>query len=85
MLVEHKGVCATIGGLRVDTVDTAGAGDTFVGLLAVGLAEGRDLATSVKRANVAAAIACFQNGAQAGMPRLPEIEAALTRNSSRES
>jgi ribokinase len=83
MLVDHTGSSLTVDGFHIDAIDTTGAGDTFVGLLAVGLAEGRDLAASVKRANVAAAIACCQNGAQAGMPRLSEIEAALARDLSK--
>lgn len=57
----------------VEPVDTTGAGDTFVGLLAVGLAEGRALAPALRRACHGASLACQVPGAQAGMPRAADL------------
>jgi ribokinase len=63
----------TIGAFRVDAVDTVGAGDTFVGALAVALAAGIPAAEAVRAAAAAAATAATRPGAQAGMPRPADI------------
>ena len=62
-----------IGAFRVDAVDTVGAGDTFVGALAVALAAGIPAAEAVRAAAAAAATAATRPGAQAGMPRPADI------------
>ncbi|MET0744137.1 MAG: ribokinase [Microvirga sp.] len=54
-------------------VDTTGAGDTFVGVLAVELAEGSGLAEAMGRACRAASLSCLKAGAQAGMPTRADI------------
>ena len=63
----------TIGAFRVDAVDTVGAGDTFVGALAVALAAGIPAAEAVRAAAAAGATAATRPGAQAGMPRPADI------------
>jgi ribokinase len=50
--------------LPVEVVDTAGAGDAFVGVLAAELSRGRDLASAVRAATVAGAAAVGSHGAQ---------------------
>jgi ribokinase len=62
---------------RVDAIDTVGAGDTFVGVLAADLAVGRGLDEAVRRAVVAAALSTMRQGARGGMPTSAELEAAL--------
>ena len=57
----------------VETVDTTGAGDTFTGYLAAGLARGAPLAQSVAEAVRAAALAVTRRGAQPGIPRRSEL------------
>ena len=64
---------ATISAFRVDAVDTVGAGDTFVGALAVTLAAGVPAAEAVRAAVAAGATAATRPGAQAGMPRPADI------------
>ncbi len=64
---------ATISAFRVDAVDTVGAGDTFVGALAVALAAGIPAAEAVRAAAAAGATAATRPGAQAGMPRPADI------------
>ena len=54
--------------LPVEPVDTTGAGDTFVGILAAGLAEALPFETALERACVGASLACLTLGAQDGMP-----------------
>ena len=61
---------------RVKAVDTVGAGDTFVGALAVALAAGVPPPEAVRAAAAAGATAATRPGAQAGMPRPDDILAA---------
>ena len=63
--------------LPIVPVDTVGAGDTFCGYLAAGLAEGLALETAMRRAAAAASIACLKPGAQPAIPWRAEVEAAL--------
>lgn len=63
----------------VDAKDTTGAGDTFCGVLAVGLVEGKPFGDCIRFASAASAI-CVQNiGAQPSIPHRPEIETFLTK------
>ena len=64
-------------GAPVEVVDATGAGDTFSGVLAAWLAEGRSLDDAVLAANAAAAISVTRPGARGGMPVRAQIEAAL--------
>ena len=58
---------------RVTVVDTVGAGDTFVGYLAAGLARGASAGESVAEAVRAASFAVTRRGAQPGIPRHSEV------------
>jgi ribokinase len=66
----------TIDGFPVHPVDTVGAGDTFVGALAVALAAGVPPPEAMRAAAAAGATAVTRPGAQAGMPRPADILAA---------
>jgi ribokinase len=68
--------------LPIDAVDTTGAGDTFVGVLAAALDAGSSLELALRRASAGAGLACLAHGAQSAMPALAEIDAALRRLSS---
>ncbi len=59
----------------VEALDPTGAGDVFIGSLAVFMVEGLPLREAVCRANVAAALSVTRLGTQAAMPRRAEIEA----------
>jgi ribokinase len=63
--------------LPVEPVDTVGAGDTFCGYLAAGLAEGRPLESALALASAAGSLACIKSGAQPSIPRRAEVEAAM--------
>ena len=85
-----KGLFATDGAddraldaFPVEAVDTVGAGDTFCGVLAAALDAGADLADGLRRASVAAALACTRPGAQTAIPFAAQIEAALARDARR--
>ncbi len=57
----------------VKAIDTVGAGDTFVGGLVTGLAEGMTAADAVRLGQAAASIAVSRSGVQSAMPRRDEI------------
>jgi ribokinase len=66
-----------IAALSITPVDTTGAGDAFVGVLAAGLDQGHELTAALARASVAAGLACTKVGAQTSQPTAAEIEARL--------
>jgi ribokinase len=63
--------------LPIVPIDTTGAGDTFVGVLAAGLDLGAPIETALRRACVAAGLACLARGAQTAMPDAAAIDAAM--------
>ena len=65
-----------IAGFHVDAVDTVGAGDTFVGALAVAVAAGVTAPDAVRAAAAAGAAAVTRHGAQTAMPRPADVLAA---------
>jgi ribokinase len=65
--------------LAIEPVDTTGAGDTFVGVLAAGLDRGLPLPSALRHASAAAALACLAPGAQSATPDRAAIEAAVAR------
>ncbi len=62
----------------VDAVDPTGAGDAFIGALALFLGEGRSLEEAVRRAAAAAALSVTKVGTQVSFPRRGELEEFLT-------
>jgi len=74
-LAESDGSSHIMEAFRVDAVDTVGAGDTFVGALAVALAAGLPPAEAVRAAAAAGATATTRHGAQAGMPSPGDVVA----------
>ncbi|MGW2829209.1 ribokinase [Streptomyces sp. NPDC001286] len=63
---------------QVTTVDSAGAGDTFVGALATALGEERPIREALRWAAAASALSVQRPGASAPMPYRSEIEAQYT-------
>jgi ribokinase len=64
--------------LPVRAVDASGAGDAFIGSLAVFLVEGLSLREAARRANFAAALSVTRPGTQASFPTRAEVEARLS-------
>jgi ribokinase len=79
--VTGEGRSLAVRALAVDPVDTVGAGDTFVGYLAAGLDAGVPLELAMRRAAVAASLACTRPGAQPAIPQVAEVDAALSSGS----
>jgi ribokinase len=65
--------------IPVQTVDATGAGDAFVGALAMRMSGGSDLVAAAIFANAAAALATTKLGAQASLPTYEEVEDLLKR------
>jgi ribokinase len=63
--------------LPIVPIDTTGAGDTFVGVLAAALDAGAALEIGLRRASAAAGLACLARGAQSSMPDAAAIEQAV--------
>lgn len=72
-----SGVVRTLPAPRVEVVDTLGAGDTFHGALALGLAEGMSVEAAGRFACAAAALKCTCFGGRAGTPTRAEVTAFL--------
>jgi ribokinase len=68
---------------QVNAVDTTGAGDAFIGSLAVFLAEGAAEKEAVARANLYAALSTTRVGTQKSFPKRADFEAEWTRRGSR--
>ncbi|WP_367716324.1 ribokinase [Nitratireductor sp. GISD-1A_MAKvit] len=64
--------------MKITPVDTVGAGDTFCGYLAAGLAEGLELEAALRQATAAGALACLKSGAQPAIPLRRDVEAATS-------
>ena len=62
---------------KVNAIDTVGAGDCFIGVLASMLSQGESILNAVKFSTVAASIAVTRKGAQESMPFLNEIRKQL--------
>jgi len=64
-------------GLKIEPVDTVGAGDTFCGYLAASLDAGLPFDKALRRAAVAGSLACLKAGAQPSIPTASEVDTAL--------
>ena len=71
------GEAISVPAMKVTPVDTVGAGDTFVGYLAAGLEAALSLEQSMRRAAVAASLACLKPGAQPAIPIAAEVDKAI--------
>ncbi len=79
LLVPADGPALAVAAAAVQPVDTTGAGDTFNGALAAGLADGRRLADAAVLAVAAAGLSTTRRGARGGMPTAVELGAFMQR------
>jgi ribokinase len=70
----------TVPAPQVTAVDSTGAGDTFVGTLAVALVEGREMPEALVWASAAAALSVQRPGASSSMPYRSEIDAQAAQH-----
>ena len=76
LVADGDGLTA-VPALPIEPVDTVGAGDTFCGYLAASLQRGDTLTVAVRRAAVAASLACLGHGAQPAIPAAAEVDKYL--------
>ena len=72
-LIYDGSMIMRVDACKVEAVDTTAAGDTYSGVLASVIAEGKSLIEAVREANVAAAISVTRMGAQPAAPTRAEI------------
>jgi ribokinase len=72
---HSDGLNETVEAEPIQPLDTTGAGDTFVGILASGLDETLPLTAALRRACYGASLACLTYGAQAGIPTREQLGA----------
>lgn len=73
----RSGERVEVAAAQVDVRDTTAAGDTFAGVLAVALGEGRPMPEALRWATAAAGLSVQREGASPSMPARAEIEEAL--------
>ncbi|MER9869830.1 ribokinase [Mesorhizobium sp. M0136] len=66
--------------LQITPLDTVGAGDTFCGYFAAGLAAGLSLDQALARAAAAGSLACLKAGAQPAIPLARDVDVALQKS-----
>lgn len=74
---EPNGALWRIGALKVDAVDTTGAGDAYCGVFAASLKMGYGFTASMMRASVGGSLACTKMGAQSALPIEADIDKHL--------
>lgn len=72
--IHTKDSSSHVEAVKVNAIDTVGAGDTFVAAFAVAYCSGAELLDAVRFANHAAAFATTRKGAQSSFPKLEELE-----------
>ena len=65
-------------GLKIEPVDTVGAGDTFCGYFAAALDRGLKFEVALRRAAIAGSLACMKAGAQPSIPFDRDVRKHLT-------
>jgi ribokinase len=77
LMAESGGALWTAAPLKINPVDTTGAGDAFCGILTAALDAGAEPAEALHRASVGASLACMALGAQESLPTAEAIDARL--------
>lgn len=77
VIAAEGGLLHRTKGLKIEPVDTVGAGDTFCGYLTASLDAGLDFDDALRRAAVAGSLACLKAGAQPSIPLAAEVTASL--------
>jgi ribokinase len=79
VMAMHEGMMHKAKALPVTPVDTTGAGDCFVGVLAAGLDSGLAFGDALERAAAAGSLACTVVGTTPSFPISRQIDEAMAR------
>jgi ribokinase len=79
LAILRDGIRIEVPALAIEPIDTTGAGDTFVGVLAAALDLGSTLEAALHRASAAAGLTCLARGTQTAMPDGAAIATAVGR------
>lgn len=79
LVAERARESVRVPAIRVEAVDTTGAGDTFCGVLAAGLARGLALPDAARVASAAAAVAVTRPGTHTAVPTADEIATLVSK------
>ncbi|NPV85294.1 MAG: hypothetical protein HPY45_04725 [Anaerolineae bacterium] len=71
---QREGEITHIPAVEVEAVDTTGCGDVFHGVYAAMIAQGKDIPSAVRLANLVAGIKATQPGGRKGIPTLNQLE-----------
>ena len=66
--------------MKVNVIDTTGAGDCFCGALVAYISQGNNLSDSLKFANNAAAMSVTKLGASSSFPRFDDLKNSNLNN-----
>ena len=77
LIWQRDGETGALPAFAVAVVDTTGAGDTFLGALAAGVARGMAWPELLRFASAAGALCCTKQGARLGIPSAAEVAALL--------
>lgn len=80
LLIEPGQLGIHVPSFEVAVIDTTAAGDSFLGTLAVAVAEGKSLREGVRRACAAGALATTRLGAHPSIPTKVEVDELLEAN-----
>ena len=77
----HNGKELThIDSIKVDTIDTTGAGDTFLGSFMTAINNNMDIKNALQFATICAGLKTTKLGAQTAMPKLSEVKKYIKKN-----
>jgi ribokinase len=83
LLIDDRAASEHFPAVAVPAVDPSGAGDAFIGSLAVFLAEKRSIHDAIRAANHLAAFTVTRHGTQSGFPSAAEARDLLARHQAR--
>lgn len=77
--IKNNQMDMQVPGIKVEAVDTTGAGDTFTGAFCVAIAEGKSILEAVKFGNAAAGLAVTKYGVIESIPTREEAESCINK------